>query len=105
MLVIKIELHPHGRSDRARELGRMTIVNVGGSDEIGDYEIKARDSRRIGHPAALVAGGGILAESSIHDVLDAPDRTGRVTGHARLTEPVWSLLAKALGAIGFGGEP
>lgn len=93
MLVIKIELHPHGRSNDARELGRMVIANVGGTSEIGEYEISARNAR----PAVW----GAPSDRDTADVLNSPHHTGTITGHARLTEPVWSLLAKALAAIGF----
>lgn len=104
MLVIRIELHPYGDADRVRELGRMTIVNVGGTERLANYDVKARAGRRIGHPAAIASGGGIWAEASTLDVLEAPDHSGQVLDHARLEEPVWSLLAKALASIGFRVE-
>jgi hypothetical protein len=87
VLVIKIELHPFGQGGKhVRELGRMVIANVGGTDESGDYEVRA----------------ALLPRGAQHDAWREPQLTGTVTGHARLAEPVWSLLAKALHSIGFG---
>lgn len=103
MLVIRVELHAASGLP-VRELGRMTIVNVGGTEELAHYAVKARMGRRVGHPAALASGGGIWGETSTQDVLEDPDHSGQVLGHARLGEPVWALLGKALVAIGFRGE-
>jgi hypothetical protein len=38
MLMVKIEMWPHGDSSRKRDLAAIAIGNVGGDAETGDYE-------------------------------------------------------------------
>ncbi len=40
MIVVKIELWPMGIESRKRELGRMLIVNQGGTHGRGDYHVR-----------------------------------------------------------------
>lgn len=79
MLVIKIELWPHGQEDKAKELAKAVIVNTTKNEDIkiGDY----------------------FAEFQITGVKGS--RPGEVKKHARLTEPVWTLLRKCLEAAGY----
>lgn len=41
MIVCKIEMWPGGRDDhpRKREIGRVVITNVGGSNQVGHYDV------------------------------------------------------------------
>ncbi|ULH17374.1 hypothetical protein MF271_19480 (plasmid) [Deinococcus sp. KNUC1210] len=39
MIVVKIEVHPNGQAHCAREIERVTIRNIGGTEEHGDYLI------------------------------------------------------------------
>lgn len=36
--MVKIEIWPLGEEKRARELQRLTITNIGGSDRLGNYQ-------------------------------------------------------------------
>lgn len=97
MLVIRVELHPCGRGgDNVTELARMVVTNVGGTDEFGDYEVSAAEG--------FVGRFGIWNAPSTADVLGTAKLRGHVINYARLAEPVWSLVAKALAAIGFRDE-
>jgi len=88
MLVIKVELWPHGRGgDHVRQLGQLVIANVGGTHELGTYQVC------IGYP-----------HEDPHFTLRQPTREGEVRGHKRLTASVWTLVAKALGAVELGGS-
>lgn len=90
MLVVKVELHS-AITGAVSELGRLIISNDGKSmaRSVGNYDV------RLGRKGA--------AEN--HAILTKPQRQGRVEGHARLSAPVWSLVAKALASIGFRGQP
>jgi hypothetical protein len=49
VLVIKVELHPHGDSSKAKELGRLTIENITHSNnDTDDYMVEV-NGRQIGH--------------------------------------------------------
>lgn len=39
MIVVKVELWPFGREDKAEEIGRTYIANIGGTTERGDYDV------------------------------------------------------------------
>ena len=79
MLVVKIELWPGGDEKRCREIGRMRIINQGGtaSAERGDYSIH------------LMRKG----------TTDTMQRTGEVLDYPRLSYPVWKLVRRALEAL------
>lgn len=63
MIYVRIE-------EQGRLIGEMTVGNIGGTDEIGDYEIEAKDNRGTGF-------------------------TGVIVGHDR-KQSVWALIRKAL---------
>jgi len=70
---------------KVTEIARANICNVGGTDKIGDYEIKTlrgRDTQAFERGQVTHAG--------------------RVTGHRRLDLHVWHLVSKALQAVGYG---
>lgn len=86
MLVVKVELH-NANTGEVSEIGRVVIANDDtGTLRTGNYDVKQRDG-----------------EPNNAAIWTQPDREGRVEGHSRLTEPVWSLVAKALKSVGFGG--
>lgn len=85
MLVVKVELH-NANTGEVSEIGRAVIANDDtGTSRAGNYDVKQRDG-----------------EPSNAAIWTQPDREGRVEGHPR-AEPVWSLVAKALKSVGFGG--
>lgn len=85
MIVVTVALHS-AINGRVSELGRMVISNDGtGENTHGNYDV------RLGRKGA-----------SLERVLDQPQRRGRVERHARLAQSVWSLVAKALLAVGHG---
>lgn len=88
MLVVKVELHSAITGD-VSEVGRLIIANDGKSFDpaVGHYNV------RLGRKGANNAR-----------ILLNPQRAGRVEGHARESSSVWSLVAKALTAIGFAAR-
>jgi hypothetical protein len=75
MIVVKIELWPHGIRDKAREIGRIVIANDGsGTKEEGNYEV-------------ALANAGIYA--------DKPGawKSGTVTKHKRSLSPYHLIRA------------
>jgi len=44
MLVCRIEMWHGGSEARKREIGRAEIVNVGGNQDVGQYEVRLRKS-------------------------------------------------------------
>jgi hypothetical protein len=85
MIVVKVELHS-AITHEITELGRMIIHNVGGTRTRGDYGI-------------CVGRKG----QGNQDILQKPQRLGKVRNHARLAESVWCLVAKALAATRYSG--
>jgi len=78
MLVIKLELWPYGNQYKARELGRMYVINVSKHDDlnVGDYSVEVTTQ-------------------------DAEPKFTEVKNHPRLTAPVWTLIKKALDHAGY----
>lgn len=90
MLIVKIELWPGGDGARARELGRMAIANVGGTETMGDYTVHLGKGHDFAH-------GGFNGQVGLTEV----QLEGDVYNHARLKASVWLLVAKALRAVGY----
>lgn len=76
MIMVKIELWPHGDKERKRDLAAIAIANVGGDLQVGAYDFAI--SHQIdsgfggewpGHSRFAAAGLGLL-----------PDNKGRSTG-------------------------
>jgi hypothetical protein len=71
MLVVKLEVWPHGEEAAAREIGRATIRNVGGNQRVADYEwavaIEGAETRRGAEPEYERSGGPWRL---LHHVLD-----------------------------------
>ena len=80
MLVVKIELWPGGDKSRCREIGRMHIINQGGtaSAQRGNYAIR-------------------LMRKGTEDTVQ---KTAEVLDYPRLSYPVWVLVKRALEALG-----
>lgn len=76
MLVVRVELWPNGRAWKAKELARVEIANVGGSELFGDYRVESE------------AEGSTL-------------RTGVIRAHPRRAQPLLVLVAQALAALGY----
>jgi hypothetical protein len=77
MIVVRVELWPHGQKWKAREIARMELAHVGGSELFGDYTVRSDDLERC------------------------EERRGTVSAHARRGDPVLRLVAKALKAVGY----
>lgn len=76
MLVVKLEIWPFGEKAARRELGRITIANVGGPDEACKYDVQATgEAARDLHLEAI---RGLL--------------------HAR-ADGAWKLVSRALSAL------
>lgn len=77
MIIVRIELHS-AITGRVTEIGRMVIHNLAtGTRERGNYGVR------------LMRRG----------TKDITQREGTVEGHARLSAPVWKLVAKALRSV------
>jgi len=90
MIVVKVELWS-ARTDERTELGTMYIANDGERSIVnpnrGDYLV--RQARK---------------GQTYEQAWTRPAREGRVLNHARLNLPVWSLVLKALQALGHAGD-
>lgn len=86
MIVVKIELWPHGDASRIRELGRMYIANRG----------ESRDPRRGDYDVAVCRRGSDAVPQPISDYGPLPTRRGEVRDYPRLSYNVWRLIARAL---------
>lgn len=92
MIVVKVELWPHGDQARAENLGTVWIANTGGSASRGDYKAAATRKGEALPPWQVYRGGNATS---------APTREGTVIDHPRLAEPVWSLVRKVLIALDY----
>ena len=80
MLVVKVELWPRGVEARCRELGRMYIINQGGTA-----------SAKRGNYAIHLMRKGVSA--TVQKAAEGRD-------YPRLSYPVWVLVKRALEALG-----
>lgn len=91
MIVIRVELWS-AVSGQKSELARMVIDNIGGTNHLGDYRcrtLRGRCEEALDRALLTMATTGT-------------QREGRITGHPRLREHVWNLVAKALTGMGYG---
>lgn len=80
MLVVKVEIWPHGDGGMRRELARMFVSNVSDVDgEYGDYEVR-------------------VLESGVKDRDGKVYCRGFVWRHRRNRTPLWILVRKAIDA-------
>lgn len=91
MIVVRVELWS-AITGQKEELARMVVDNIGGTVQRGDYRCRTYRGRSEEdlHRAMLMGGAKNIT------------REGRVTGHARLKEHVWNLVAKSLASMGYG---
>lgn len=90
MIVVRVELHSAITGER-KELARMVIDNIGGSNVLGDYRV--RTLRGISRRALNINAAWKLQHIT---------RESSVIGHPRLRDHVWHLVAKALKAVHYG---
>ena len=88
MIVIKVELWS-AVSGEVSELARMTIDNIGGDRQHGDYRTRTYRGRSAEALHKAMLAGTV-------------QREGKVLRHPRLREHVWNLVAKALTGMGYG---
>lgn len=81
--MIKIELWG-AVSRTTKEIGRMYIANVGGTDDLGDYDV------------AVCRRGTTKCPSPVHSAGPSPTRVGQVLGYPRLRYNIWHLVVRAL---------
>lgn len=84
MIVVRVELWS-ARTGKTTELARMLVDNIGGTEQRGDYRCRTLRGR----------------SATAFDRRQV-QREGRVRGHARLSQHVWNLVAKALSGMGYG---
>jgi hypothetical protein len=77
MIVLKLELWRGGNEKDKIELGRTFITNTGGTQDLGDYEVR-------------VCRRGMSKYEGPHT------RTGNVSQYPRLKFNVWRLVIRAL---------
>lgn len=91
MLVIRVELWS-AITGQKTEIARMVVDNIGGTVQRGNYRCRTYRGRSEEALHRAMTQGGAQNVT----------REARVTGHARLKEHVWHLVAKSLSAMGYG---
>lgn len=88
MIVVKIELHSAVTS-KVSSIGTLVIDNIGGTKNKGNYRCRMYRKNQDDIYLRLVKG-------------ERPIRECEVLGHPRLTQPVQSLVFKALEKMNYG---
>ena len=88
MIVVRVELWSAVTGD-VTEIARMTIDNIGGTQQSGDYRVRTMRGRSAEALQKAMLAGTISREA-------------QVLSHPRLRDHVWSLVAKALIAMRYG---
>lgn len=102
MLVIRIEMWPHGDRSRARELGIGMIANVGGTHEKGNYDCVLLKSPEYSEGNANRPEAERITRPRQEEIW----RRSRVERFPRgKTHGPWDLLFQALGAMLNGRNP
>jgi hypothetical protein len=99
MLAIKVELHPFGDENSAKNIGNMIIYNKGGTRERGEYGVvllKEGVSIKEGREELLGRAYTMNGESDLFET------TAEVKDYPRLDLPVWELVTEALSNAGYG---
>ena len=79
MIVIRVEMWPHGDESRKSELGIAYVANDGtGTSQVGNYDVQLMKSASMG-----ARRSGVW-------------KTGRVEGFPRLRLGQWDLIFRAL---------
>lgn len=88
VIIVRVELWS-AVTGQVSELARMSIDNIGGDIRHGDYRVRTlRGRSKEALDKALISNN--------------VQREGKVIRHARLSEHVWNLVAKALANTGYG---
>jgi hypothetical protein len=88
MIVVSVQLVSAIHPGRSKELARMEICNVGGDNEIGEYDVRTLRGRDKNQ----------LDKRTIN-------RQGKVSNYPRLAIHVWHLVAEALKAVNYDRRP
>lgn len=88
MIVVRVELWS-AVTGNITELARMTLDNVGGSNQLGDYRVRTLRGRSAQALDRAMISGTVQREGEVHR-------------HPRLREHVWNLVAKALASMRYG---
>ena len=88
MIVVRVELWS-AVTGNVTEIARMTIDNIGGTQQSGDYRVRTMRGRSAEALQKAMLAGTISREA-------------QVLSHPRLRDHVWSLVAKALIAMRYG---
>ena len=91
MIVVRVELWSAVTGEKT-EIARAVIDNIGGTDRQGDYRARSLRGR----------SAEALDRALLRINTTGTQREGKVCGHARLSEHVWNLVAKALSSMGYG---
>jgi hypothetical protein len=84
MIVVSVQLVSAIHPSRSKELARMEICNVGGDNEVGEYDVRTlrgRDKEQLDKHAIT--------------------RQGKVSNYPRLALHVWHLVSEALKAVNY----
>ena len=90
MIHVRVELWPHGDRSKARLLQEMTITNVGGDVENGDYKV-------IASHATTFKGSGL--EDPLNPPASAVWKRASIRMFSRKKSPL-NLVMAALNALG-----
>jgi hypothetical protein len=88
MIVVRVELWS-AVSGEVSELARMTIDNIGETQQLGDYRARTLRGRSADALHKAMLAGSVQREA-------------KVLRHPRLREHVWNLVAKALANLSYG---
>jgi hypothetical protein len=94
MIMIKVEMWPLGNSDHKRDLAAISITNVGGNYETGDYEA------RISHQIDSEYGNEWIDHETFADNGAGTWKVVRVTGFKRSLGAIKLLVAVLRKAFG-----
>jgi len=95
MIVVKVELHS-AVTHQVTEIARAVIYNKGGDRNYGDYgavSCRGRDEETLKKSMLSILRGETK-----------PVHRGEVKHHQRLRLHVWTLVTKALLAMGYGQD-
>lgn len=100
MIRCTIEMLPGGDESRARTIGLVEIANIGGTLELGNYQVILKKTPPFAGALRAAWRRGDLPGQ----VDDAEIIAGMVEGHHRQRRGVYDLLFRALKACGLEGR-
>lgn len=97
MLVVRLELWPHGRENLAREIGRTYIANDGaGTVDRGDYKVAVCRRGTTEVPREIYGDHDLAMIGTDVKKLPKAARAGEVKDYPRLAYNVWRLIARSI---------